>query len=143
MAVCQVTPEPGKEGSTYAASLSLVEDAVVRDLVEGPGNIYCEYPDEASTGSCKAPLMLKSNQQIRGSQYSAQAKLPVRKDVILLQKVGQAACGSRWTPFTSTLWAVVISVGSFWGSTWGLSCVPVRCWQLSTWQVDDHCKSTG
>ena len=90
MAVCQVTPEPGKEEATYAAPLSLVEDAVVRDLVEGPGNIYCEYPDEASTGSCKAPLMLKSNQQ-RGSQSSAKAKLPVRKDVILLQEVGQAA----------------------------------------------------
>ena len=91
MAVCQVTPEPGKEGATYAAPLSLVEDAVVRDLVEGPGNIYCEYPDEASTGSCKASLMLKSNQQIKGSQSSAKAKLPVRKDVILLQEVGQAA----------------------------------------------------
>ena len=63
----------------------------MRDLVEGPGNIYCEDPDEASTGSCKAPLMLKSNQQIRGSQSSAKAKLPVRKDVILLQEVGQAA----------------------------------------------------
>ena len=63
----------------------------MRDLVEGPGYIYSEDPDEASTGSCKAPLMLKSNQQIRGSQSSAKAKLPVGKDLILLQEVGQAA----------------------------------------------------
>ena len=32
----------------------------------------------------------------------------------------------------------MISVDSFWGSTWGLSCVAVRRWQLSTWQVGDH-----
>ena len=93
--VCQVTPEPGKEETTYAAPLSLVEDAVV----EGPGNIYCEYPDEASTGSCKAPLMLKSNQQIGGSQSSAKAKTAFEKGCHS-SSGSWTGCGSRWTLYT-------------------------------------------